>query len=239
MQSVITIQNLTKRYGKHTILDDVSLQIEKGEIYGLIGRNGAGKTTLMKILLGLSKATSGSVQLLGKENLDDARLKTGSIIETPTFFDKKSVYKNMVYHAKLIGFKDYDKAIMDLLDMVGLKTEKNRPAQKLSLGMRQKLGIAMALMNQPEILILDEPINGLDPVAIAEVRRILKRINQDKGTTIFISSHILGEMQKLATKYGFLVNGKIVEEISEKDVEEKGIDLEEYSLKLMGVNINE
>lgn len=239
MSNAIEIQNLSKKYGSKVILDNISLTIKKGEIYGLIGRNGAGKTTIMKIILGLVKRSSGKVALLDEKNIEDARLKTGSIIETPVFFDNKSAYKNLVYHAKLIGMKNYDAEINNILTMVGLSKEKDEAVKNFSLGMRQKLGIATALLNSPDLLILDEPINGLDPVAIVEVRNILRKINKEKGTTIFISSHILGELEKLVSKYGFIREGKLVEEITEADVVQKGTDLESYFIKLMGVDINE
>ena len=238
MSVAIKLNNISKNYGNKKVLQDISLNINKGEIYGLIGRNGAGKTTIMKILLGLIVQSNGSVDF-GNQNPTEARLKIGSIIETPIFFDNKTVYQNMVYMAKLNGVEGYDKKIDDLLELVDLADEKKSKVKTLSLGMRQKAAIATSLLNNPEILILDEPINGLDPVAIAEVRNILKKVNKENGTTIFISSHILGEMQKLATRYGFINKGKLVKEITEQEVELQGIDLENFALELMGVEVHE
>lgn len=234
MKTAIKVENLSKHFGNKQVLEKISFTVNQGDIYGLIGRNGAGKTTIMKILLGLINQSSGSFELATKE---DSICNVGSIIETPKFMDTRTVYQNMVYTAKLIGLTDYKTKIDELLTLVGMIQEKNNKVKKLSLGMRQKIAIAIALLGDPEILILDEPINGLDPVAIAEVRNILLNINKTKNTTIFISSHILGEMQKLATRYGFINNGKLVSEITEAEVEEKEIDLETLSLKLMGVEI--
>lgn len=208
-------------------------------IYGLIGRNGAGKTSLMRLLLGMTKVTSGSIELLGQKNIEKARLETGSIIETPAFFNEMSAFKNLMYRVKLIGLHKAEDRIDELLQLIGLQEVEGQKVRDYSLGMRQKLGIATALLANPELLILDEPINGLDPVAIAEVRHILKKINKEEGVTILISSHILGEMQKLATRYGFIVDGKLVSEITAQEIEEKNIDLESYSLKMMGVTIDE
>lgn len=217
----------------------MSIDIKKGDIYGLIGRNGAGKTSLMRLLLGMTKVTSGSIELLGQKNIEKARLETGSIIETPAFFNEMSAFKNLMYRVKLIGLHKAEDRIDELLQLIGLQEVEGQKVRDYSLGMRQKLGIATALLANPELLILDEPINGLDPVAIAEVRHILKKINKEEGVTILISSHILGEMQKLATRYGFIVDGKLVSEITAQEIEEKNIDLESYSLKMMGVTIDE
>lgn len=238
-ENVILTKDLKKNYGKKIAVNGVSMSIKKGEIYGLIGRNGAGKTSFMKLLLGMTKKSSGSIELLGESDLEVARLKTGSIIETPTFYDEMSAFKNMMYRSKLLGMNKPADRVNELLELVGLYNVKKQKVGDYSLGMRQKLGIAITLLNSPELLILDEPINGLDPVAIAEVRHILKKVNKEQGVTILISSHILGEMQKLATRYGFIVDGKLVNEISEDEIETKKIDLESYSLKLMGVNIDE
>lgn len=234
MENVIMVDNVSKHFGSKRAVDQISMTVQKGEIYGLIGRNGAGKTTFMRLLLGMMTPTSGSVRLSGASG----NAKIGSIIETPAFYDTLSAYKNLVYRAKLIGLKDYQGPIRKVLELMELWDEKDTKVKKYSLGMRQKLGIGAALLDEPDILILDEPINGLDPVAIAEVREILKKVNKENGTTILISSHILGEMEKLATKYGFIVKGKLVKELSEEEVKKKKIDLEAYSLEIMGGKIN-
>ncbi|MDD6489988.1 MAG: ATP-binding cassette domain-containing protein [Clostridia bacterium] len=235
-KSAISTSSLTKIYGLQKANDNVTMTIEKGDIYGLIGRNGAGKTTLMKMILGLTLPSSGSLTINGSTDLDAERKKIGSIIEVPAFFDKMTALQNLIYTAKLYGIKDCEKRAEDCLKTVGLYEVKDKAVKAYSLGMRQKLGIANALINDPEILILDEPVNGLDPVAIAEVRKILQKINKEKGTTILVSSHILGEMQKLAEKFGFISNGKFLKQITKKEVEESGLDLEDYSLKLLGVD---
>lgn len=235
MAYAIEAEKLVKKYGKKVITDNVTIKVEEGEIYGLVGRNGAGKTSLMRLLLGLTTLNSGKVKLLGEDNLEQARLKTGAIIETPSFYDDMTVKQNLTFRAMLVGVTDIDNKIDELLNLVGLPKEKNSKIKTLSLGMRQKIGIATALINNPKLLILDEPINGLDPVAIVEVRRVLKKVNRENGTTILISSHILGEMEKLATRYGFIVDGKLVSEISAQEVQSKNIDLEKYALKMMGV----
>lgn len=237
MSVAIKMSNISKNYGSKKVLKNINLSIDSGEIYGLIGRNGAGKTTIMKILLGLVVQTEGKVEF-SEHNNQEARLTIGSIIESPTFFDNKTVYQNMAYIAKLYGVENYNEKIDSLLELVEMHNEKKSKIKTLSLGMRQKIAIATTLINDPDILILDEPINGLDPVAIAEIRAILKKTNKENGTTIFISSHILGEMQKLATKYGFIDKGALVKEITEQEVEEQGIDLENLALELMGVEIN-
>ena len=237
--NVIVTKKLTKHYKNKCAVNEISMQIKKGDIYGLIGRNGAGKTSFMKLLLGMTKVTSGSIELLGSSDLETARLKTGSIIETPTFYDNISAYRNLVYRSKLLGMGEAKDKINELLELVGLLDVKNQKVGDYSLGMRQKLGIATTLLNEPELLILDEPINGLDPVAIAEVRHVLKKVNKEKEVTILISSHILGEMQKLATRYGFIVDGKLVNEITESEIETQKLDLESYSLKMMGVQIDD
>lgn len=237
-ETVISTSKLTKRYGSHTANDNISISIQKGDIYGLIGRNGAGKTTLMKMILGLIVPTSGEIKVNGSTNLEKERKKIGSIVETPTFYDDLTAFQNLIFSTHIHGIKDGKSRVYDCLSSVGLLDRKDQKVKGYSLGMRQKLGIANALINKPEILILDEPINGLDPVAIAEIRHILLDLNKKKGTTILISSHILGEMQKISTKYGFIVDGKFTNEISEKEVEEKGMDLEEYAIKIMGGDFN-
>lgn len=238
MENVIITKGLTKKYGRKTIIENIDLTIKKGEIYGLIGRNGAGKTTLMRVLLGMTDMTSGEIILFEDNNIKRGRLKTGSLIETPAFYEKMTAFENLKTKAKLIGLTNQNEKIDEALKTVGLYDVRNEKSMNFSLGMKQRLGIAMALLGNPELLILDEPINGLDPIAIADVRNALKRVNEEKGVTILISSHILGEMEKIATKYGFIVDSKLISELSSQEVEEKGIDLEEHFLGLVGGNDN-
>lgn len=233
MKSAIKVKGLTKTYHGVTANDNITTTIPEGVIYGLVGRNGAGKTTFMKALLGITVADAGEIEILGYKGkeLDKARQETGFIIENPVFYDNLTVMKNLIIRAKLYGVANPKERAEKVLKLVGLFDKRDVKVKGLSLGMRQSLGIAAAIVHNPKLLILDEPVNGLDPVAIAFMREIFVDLNK-KGTTIIISSHILGELQKLATCYGFIVNGKLVEEMSEKDIEENGIDLEQKFIEL-------
>lgn len=235
VEYAVTTSGITKSYKGFLANDSVDIHVEKGSIYGLIGRNGAGKTTLMRMLLGLSIPTSGTFNVLGcdSKNLSKISKKIGFIIETPTFYDNMTVYQNLYIRAQLIDLADYDKAIKETLALVGLAECAKLKVKKLSLGMRQKLGIACAILGDPELLILDEPTNGLDPIVIVEIRKILQGL-ANKGTTIIISSHILGEMGKLATSYGFIVGGKLVREISTEELSMESIDLERVFIEMVG-----
>ena len=196
------------------------MNIKKGDIYGFIGRNGAGKTTLIKMLVGLSQPTSGSIELFDSKNLNKARRKIGTVIEAPAFIPHLSARQNMFIQWTLLGSKD--KSIIDeTLKLVGLDNVGNKKVKKFSLGMKQRLGIAMTLMGEPEFLILDEPTNGLDPEGIIEIRQMLKKLNQEKGLTILISSHILGELSKLATRYGIINDGVLIDEFTEQELTER------------------
>lgn len=229
----IETDKLTKMYGSFAAVDDVSIHVRYGAIYGLVGKNGAGKTTLMRMLLGLSIPTDGEVILMERrgEDLIKVRRHTGSIIEAPAFYRDMTVYENLLIRAKLIGLSGAKQKIRDVLDLVRLKDHVNKKAGSLSEGMRQALGIAAALLGDPELLILDEPINSLDPQAIANIREILVQLST-KGITVLISSHILSELEKIATDYGFLVNGKLVKEISAQEIVEQKLDLEAEFLRL-------
>lgn len=234
--AVIVTNDLTKTYGSNTANDSINLSIAKGEIYGLVGRNGAGKTTLMRQLLGLTRPSSGSIELLGMSGaqLDDARRHIGCIIETPAFYQKLTARQNLLIRARLIGLAHSGDAISETFERVGLTGKENRKVEEYSLGMRQSLGIAAAILGNPELLILDEPTNGLDPVAIASARNIFLDLNEKRGTTILISSHILGELERLTSRYGFIVRGKLVHEISSEEVEASGVDLENLFIKMAG-----
>lgn len=232
MGNAIATRNLTKKYHGFIANDGIDLTVESGAICGLIGRNGAGKTTLMRQLLGLCEPTDGEIELLST-NLTEARCKTGSVIETPTFYENMSVYENLKVRGMLIGLSDMHHEINRKLKAVGLASKQTSKVKSLSLGMRQKLGIACAILGDPELLILDEPINGLDPIAIKEVRNILVDMNK-RGTTILLSSHILGEMEKIATHYAFLVEGKLVKRFTRQEIEHNNIDLENYFMELVG-----
>ncbi|MCQ2455966.1 MAG: ATP-binding cassette domain-containing protein [Clostridia bacterium] len=228
--AVITTKGITKTYGDYNANDGVSITVKKGSIYGLVGRNGAGKTTWMKIVLGLTKATSGTVELAGGE-INEVRRRIGFMIESPAFYDNLTAYQNLVYRAKLIELDDPERAIDEALEKVGIPEKKNAKVKTFSLGQKQLLGIAAAIMGDPETLILDEPVNGLDPVAIVKIRNLLLDMNK-KGVTIVISSHILGELQKLATCYGFILEGKLVKELSEADVMNGDVNIEDLFVSL-------
>lgn len=220
MENILKTSNLTKTFSKKTAVSNVNMNIKKGDIYGFIGRNGAGKTTLIKMLVGLSSPTSGSIELFDDKNLNKQRRKIGTVIEAPAFVPHLSAKENMYIQWKLLGSKD--KSIIDeTLKLVGLEDVGKKKVKKFSLGMKQRLGIAMTLMGEPEFLVLDEPTNGLDPEGIIEVRKMLKKLNQERGLTILVSSHILGELAKLATRYGIINDGVLVEEFTDKELSER------------------
>ena len=216
-ETIISMQGITKSYGKHQVLHDVNLDIQKGDIFGLIGRNGAGKTTLFKVILGLSDY-KGKLTIAGSGNLSAGRRKIGFLVGS-NFFGSMTARENLEYYRVMKGLKE--KREIDLvLKIVGLDKAKG-PYIRFSMGMKQRLGLALAFMNQPEFLLLDEPINGLDPEGIVEFRELLLRLNRERQTTIFISSHILSELSALATHFGFIEKGKVLETISGANLREK------------------
>lgn len=217
--------NLTKKYKNKSIVDSVNMNIKRGEIYGFIGENGAGKTSVIRLITGLNKISSGNVILFDKddknqEGIQTQRKRIGSLIESPSLYLDMTAEENLEIirlNRGIPGKESIDK----VLDLVNLKGVKDKKVKNFSLGMKQKLGIAIALLGDPEFLILDEPINGLDPVAIVEIRELLKRLNKEKNITILISSHILKELHQLATNYGIISKGKLLEEFSAKELEER------------------
>ncbi|HGK8167743.1 lantibiotic ABC transporter ATP-binding protein [Streptococcus pyogenes] len=204
---MLKIQNLKKYYGKRTILNNVNMNIPKGKVYALIGPNGAGKSTIMKILTGLVSKTSGSIIFEGREWSRRDLRKIGSIIEEPPLYKNLSAYDNMKVVTTMLGVSE--STILPLLNKVGLGNIDKRPVKQFSLGMKQRLGIAISLINSPKLLILDEPTNGLDPIGIQELREIIESFKSE-GMTIMISSHILSEVEHLADFIGFIYEGKIV-----------------------------
>lgn len=222
MQEIIfETTNLTKKYPNTLALDKVSISIKQGEIYGFIGENGAGKTTLIRILTGLAKPTSGEMSLWGKKGklLNEQRSRMGCIVESPSVYMNMTARQNLEIQRQQRGIPG--KTIIETtLDMVKLSDTGNKKAKDFSLGMRQRLALAIALLGNPEFLILDEPINGLDPSGIIELRNLLKQLNCEKGITIFISSHILSELHQLATNYGIMHKGKLVQQITASELEE-------------------
>lgn len=223
MEYILTTEGLTRKFGETIAVKDVSLHIRPGEIYGLIGRNGAGKTTILKMAAGMIRPTSGSVSFAGKSldaALSDGDLtRIGSLIEAPGLYNGMTGHDNLRVKCLASGIP-YDPAyIHALLALVGIAPAEFRKAGQYSLGMRQRLGIALALIGEPELLILDEPINGLDPQGIAEVREILLRLHRERNITILISSHILGEMSKLVTTCGIIDKGVLLREFTREDME--------------------
>ena len=220
---ILQAHSLTKKY-RHTVaLDHIDLQIEKGKIYGFIGQNGAGKTTFLRLVTGLAFPTSGTLGLWGKssaKDLQEQRKRIGCMIETPALFPAMTAYQNMEIQRIQRGIPDKT-VIEKTLNMVGLKDTGKKSVRNFSLGMRQRLGIAIALLNTPEFLILDEPINGLDPAGIVEVRNLLKSLNKEYGMTILVSSHILEELYQTATEFILIDKGKIIEEISDQELNER------------------
>jgi len=213
---------LTKQYGNKTVLDRASISVERGAIYGLVGRNGAGKTTLMRLVTGQSLPSGGEIELLGKSGreLCGSRSRTGAMIEIPSFAPFLSAGENLEYYRLQRGIPG--KGVVDeVLELVDLTQTGKKKFKAFSLGMKQRLGLALALMNHPDFLILDEPINGLDPEGVAEFRSILRRLNRERNTTILISSHILTELSNVATCYGFLDSGVLLEEVTAQALEEK------------------
>lgn len=204
---MLKVQNLRKSYGKRTVLDNVNMNIPKGKVYALIGPNGAGKSTIMKILTGLINKTSGSITFEGREWSRRDLQKIGSIIEEPPLYKNLSAYDNMKVVTTMLGISN--STILPLLNKVGLGNIDRRPVKQFSLGMKQRLGIAIALINSPKLLIFDEPTNGLDPIGIQELREIIESFKSD-GMTVMISSHILSEVEHLADFIGFIYEGKIV-----------------------------
>lgn len=220
MEYLLSTENLTKQFKNYKAVNEVNLHIKKGDIYGFIGRNGAGKTTFLKMISGLSHPTSGEFTLFGCKGNElytqNAFGRIGTLIEAPGLYPKLSAYDNMLLRCKLIGIKDR-KDIAELLKLVGLQSSAKKKVKTFSLGMKQRLGIALALLGNPELLVLDEPINGLDPQGIVEIRGIIKELNEKMGITIIISSHILEELNKVANVYGVIHEGKLLKEFSLED----------------------
>lgn len=215
MDYVIETSGLTKRFPTKLAVDHIDMHVRRGEIYGLIGKNGAGKTTAMKMILGILTPTDGTISLFGGEDLATARRRIGSLIEAPGIYKNCSARENMKRFALLAGGED---KIDELLAFVGLGDVGTRKAGTFSLGMKQRLGIAIALLGDPELLILDEPINGLDPAGIKEIRDMILTLNHEKGVTFLISSHLLDELGKIATSYGIINNGHLIDEASAEEI---------------------
>lgn len=257
METVLKINALNKNYKHQKALKDVTMTIKEGEIYGLIGRNGAGKTTLLKSITRMISPSSGEIQLFNSTSNSEwteALARTGAVIETPVAYDNLTAQQNLAYYCKLRGIPNAKARISETLDLVDLTDTGKKKFKQFSLGMKQKLGIAIAILSQPDFLILDEPINGLDPIAIADFRKFILRLNRERQMTIIISSHILSELYAVATRFGVINQGQLVKEISKDEfdalseehivlktpqVEESSLILKEktnYSFKAVGSN---
>ncbi|WP_033166148.1 ABC transporter ATP-binding protein [Clostridium sp. KNHs205] len=221
MQEVIlATRNLTKKYNNIAAVSDINLEVKQGQIYGIVGKNGAGKTTLLRMITGQSYATEGGMVLFGastEADLCKERKRIGAIIETPSFYSYMSGKDNLEYYRIQRGIPG-KQCVAEALEEVGLTEAANKKYKSYSLGMKQRLGLALALMNRPELLLLDEPINGLDPFGIVEIRNLLFKLNQEKNITIVISSHILSELSNLVNYYGFIDNGKLIKQLSAEDL---------------------
>lgn len=217
MEYILQTDNLSKVYGTKTVLDHVSIHVPKKSIYGLVGKNGAGKTTLMRIICGLTQQSQGSYTLLEKTNDDTMRNNMGMLIEKPGIYENMTALENLRYFSLLFGIRSQDHH--RILEMVGLQNAGKKKAGQFSLGMKQRLGIAIALLGNPDFLILDEPINGLDPEGVYEMRKMLATLNREQGTTILIASHILSELHKLATDYAIIDGGRLIDEFSKDTLE--------------------
>ncbi|MCM1335567.1 MAG: ATP-binding cassette domain-containing protein [Bacteroides sp.] len=222
MEYVLEVNALTKRYRGFTALDDLTMRVPKGAIYGFVGRNGAGKTTLIRVICGLQSVTSGEYAIYGRRSgesgIEKSRRRMGAVVETPSIYLNMTAEDNLKEQYRVLGLPSF-KGIAELLALVGLANTGKKKAKDFSLGMRQRLGIAVALAGNPDFLVLDEPINGLDPQGIIEIRELILKLNRERGITVLISSHILDELSRLATHYGFIDGGRMVKEISAEELE--------------------
>ncbi|KAJ50973.1 bacitracin transport system ATP-binding protein [Clostridium tetanomorphum] len=221
MEQVLRTYNLTKTYKNVNAVDNLNINVGKGDIYGFLGKNGAGKTTTIKMIMGLLKVSSGEIELFGNKILDNKCYgRIGSLIDYPGFYLNLTGEENLEIHRRMIGFPGKD-SIHNALEMVGLKNIERKKVKNFSLGMKQRLGIARALLHHPEFLILDEPTNGLDPIGIKEIRDLILNLNKKYEITVLISSHILSEVQLLATKIGIIHKGRLLEEISYDELQKR------------------
>ena len=222
MEYVLTTDHLCKNYGHCKALNQCSMHVPRGAIYGFVGKNGAGKTTLIRLICGLQRPTSGSYRLYGSENTDkkilEAQRRIGAVVETPSIYLDMTAEENMKEQYYVLGLPSFE-GIPQTLKLVGLEDAGKKKAKDFSLGMRQRLGIAIALAGKPDLLVLDEPTNGLDPQGIVEMRELILKLNRERQITVLISSHILDELSRLATHYGFIDKGTIVKEITAEELE--------------------
>jgi bacitracin transport system ATP-binding protein len=223
MSMIIKTYGLTKQYGKQKVVADLNLQVNEGEVYGFLGRNGAGKTTTIRMLLGLIKPNQGEIELFGEklqQNKKEILRRIGSIVEFSGFYGNLTGHENLQINARLMGIKKKN-AIEEVLEVVGLQHEPEKRVDRYSLGMKQRLGIARAILHDPELLILDEPTNGLDPIGIKEIRRMIKSLAEERSISVFISSHILSEVEQLADRIGVIHQGHLLEEVGFEELRKR------------------
>lgn len=222
MDYILETRSLSKHYGRFKALDGMNMHVPKGAIYGLVGKNGAGKTTLIRLICGLQEPSSGSFTLYGTENRDKAivkaRRRMGAVVETPSLYPDMTAEDNLKMQYRVLGLPSFE-GIDQLLQLVGLENTGKKKARNFSLGMKQRLGIAVALAGDPDFLVLDEPVNGLDPQGIIEIRELILKLNRERQISVLISSHILDELSRLATHYGFIDSGRMVKEISAAELD--------------------
>lgn len=222
MDYILKTEELCKSYRGYRALDGLTMHVPKGSIYGFVGKNGAGKTTLIRLICGLQEPTSGDYSIYGRryssKNIAKSRRKMGAVVETPSIYTDMTAMDNIKQQYRVLGLPSYDGA-EEILKLVGLENTGKKKAKNFSLGMKQRLGIAVALAGNPDFLVLDEPVNGLDPQGIIEIRELILKLNREKQITVLISSHILDELSRLATHYGFIDGGRIIKEISAEDLE--------------------
>lgn len=234
-QIIISASNLTKTFSGKEVIRNCTFSVERGSIYGFLGRNGAGKTTVLKLLLGLLKPSAGTANVLGLDSVRDNEAilrRTGSLIETPIFYEHLSAADNLRLHLAYMGIEDND--VESTLCRVGLPGTGNQPVSTFSLGMRQRLAIARAIIHRPEVLILDEPVNGLDPVGMKEIRILFRRLVQEEGMTILMSSHLLSEIEQIADRVGVIVDGTVAQEAKMADIRKQHpSDMEDYFISLI------
>lgn len=245
MEYIFTAHGLSKSYRHFKALNGLSMNVPKGAIYGLVGKNGAGKTTLIRLITGLQEPTQGRYCLYGTQNdekdITRARRRIGAVVETPSIYGELTAVENIKEQYRVLGLPSFE-GTDDILKLVGLENTGKKKAKNFSLGMKQRLGIAIALCGDPDLLILDEPINGLDPQGIVEMRELILKLNQDGQITVIISSHILDELSRLATHYGFIDGGRMVREISAEDLDaacRKCIRIEVSDMNALSLTLDE
>jgi ABC-2 type transport system ATP-binding protein len=237
MDYIVKTTGLTKKMKGKNLVSNINLHIHKGEIYGFLGQNGAGKTTIMKMLTGITNPTNGEIELFGQRLTKSSKSvlkRVGSIIEYPILFEHLTAMENMKIHCEYLGYYD-DKGIKQALDMVQLKGIEDKKVKEFSLGMKQRLGIARAIVTKPELIILDEPINGLDPIGIKDIRDLILILNKEYGITVLLSSHILGEMEQVVNRIGVIDNGRLLKEVTLDEIRNQQTDY----IEILTTNVEE